>query len=194
LKVLDISRMRTQYFSLQHPMVYVITVHETMAVPEIHRIVKGFAPDLVIELGTGSGGMTLILHETNLNTELHSFDIGNQRKPVEHEEESVDIFNQHVIFHVQDILFEPSEELIKLCQRPEKKLLYCDGGDKIKEVLWYASQLNEGDMLGIHDYGTEVKFLDIQDVILEWEEVDYEFFYKHNLTNRFWIKRKSRPN
>jgi hypothetical protein len=50
-------------------------------------------------------------------------------------------------------------------KRPEKKLLYCDNGNKIKEINMYAQYLNPNDLLGVHDWGTEVFIEGIQETV-----------------------------
>ena len=53
-----------------------------------------------------------------------------------------------------------------------RAMVYCDGGDKIKEAHLYWPVLRPGDLLGVHDYsddpdsvGPEVYFSDVSDII-----------------------------
>lgn len=185
MKVIDISGngpLRAEYHSLLRKG-KVVVVHEALAIPHIHRIVKNFNPELIIELGTSWGGVTLILHECNPDAELHSYDIECPRKP------NKSLFNKNVHFHFKDILSEQLEELIMLCWAKERKLLYCDNGNKIKEIQMYAPFLNSGDLLGVHDWNKEIKYEDVVDVLKDFESVEHEVFEKNKWSTRFFLKK-----
>jgi hypothetical protein len=61
-----------------------------------------------------------------------------------------------VKFHCEDILSGESKQAVRYLWGNYKKLLYCDNGNKVKEVLIYGKYLSRGDMLGVHDWGTEI--------------------------------------
>lgn len=185
MKVVDISGngpLRAEYYSILNKG-KVLVVHEAKAIPHIHRIVNTFNPELIIELGTSWGGVTLILHECNLNAELHSYDIECPRKP------NKNMFNKNVHFHLKDIITDQLEELTMLCKAKERKVLYCDNGNKIKEIQMYAPFLNSGDLLGVHDWGKEIEYKDVIDVLNDFEPVEHELFEKNKWTTRFFIKK-----
>jgi hypothetical protein len=160
--------------------------HEIEALPIIRGLLLEFQPELMIELGTLKGGFTYQLHKTLPDVELHTYDI----KHVVAHKRIAHMFNENVSFHIADIQSIPLDELINLCRQPAKKMLYCDNGDKTKELNMYAKHLNSGDLLGCHDWGTEVFFEDVEDVLKN--------FYRHkvnkelkdeNCMSRFWIRR-----
>lgn len=148
-------------------------VHEVDALYKIIEITKKFKPELIIELGTSWGGMTLLFHEIDRNIPIYSFDIKSPRNP------NKSLFNKNVKFVIEDIIGgrqdlkkaekldknNLSQKLIDLCKDKRKKLLYCDNGHKIYEVLYYGSQLNEGDMIGIHDWNKEISD--------DWNKIKY---------------------
>ncbi len=184
MRVDDVSEkgpLRAHYYSLIHLGQHVMVVHEAKVIPHIHRIVKAFNPELIIELGTSWGGMTLVLHECNTKAELHSYDINCPRKP----EKS--LFN-NVTFHLQDILTEPLPELVNLCKDKRRKFLYCDNGDKIKEVKWYGSQLNIGDMMGIHDFHKEIEYHDATEVFGKFKLIENDLFRENNWSTRLCLR------
>jgi cephalosporin hydroxylase len=173
--------LRAEYTSL-YKKGTVTVVHEAKAIPYIHDIIKKFNPELIIEFGTSWGGVTLILHETNINTELHTYDINCPRKP------NKKFFNNSVIFHINDILSNPLEEIIDLCKDKRPKVLYCDNGNKIKEVKMYAKYLNVGDMLGVHDWNKEIVYDDVRDELKSFENIQHELFETNNWSTRFFKK------
>lgn len=40
-------------------------------------------------------------------------------------------------------------------------IVYCDGGNKPKEILTYAPLMRPGDLIAAHDYGTEISLRDV---------------------------------
>jgi cephalosporin hydroxylase len=185
VKTLSRKPMRAEYFSIFNKDKKIIVVHETEAIPHIHRIISEFNPELIIEFGTSWGGVTLILHECNIEAELHSYDIDCPRKP------DKTLFNENVKFHIEDILSKPIKQIIKLCEDNRRKVLYCDNGNKIKEIKMYSVYLNVGDILGVHDWNKEIKLSDIEEYLVDFMPIEHELFEKNNWSTRFWKKIKT---
>jgi hypothetical protein len=186
IRVEDVSdggAMRSLYYSIIHPTVTAIAVHEPLAIPHIHRIVKEFYPLMILETGTSWGGMSLILHECNPHAILHSWDIESSRKP------NKSLFNHNVNFHLESIL-NPNKLLTELCKRDKRKLLYLDNGNKALEAQLYVPLLNAGDMFAVHDWNKEISFCDVSNLIEDFEPIEHELFEENNWSTRFW-KRKS---
>jgi cephalosporin hydroxylase len=163
-------------------------VHEQEALPNIIQVIRDFGPELMIEFGTSWGGFTMVMHSVNRTTELHTYDIPKSRRKVEGKEQ----FSKHVYFHLQDILTEEVEEIVDLCKDERKKFLYCDNGDKPKEILMYGSKLNAGDLLGVHDWYSEVKpYYDTIKEVMEGFDPHpmNEKFEKNGWSSRFFIKK-----
>ena len=158
-------------------------VHEKKSIPTIQKIVAELDPALILETGTSWGGFTLVLHDGCQSAELHSYDKPNPDRVVTRR----DLFDASLVhFHNVDILSTPVEQLIDLCKSNRRKLLYCDNGRKTKEIKLYAVHLNSGDMLGVHDWGIEIKYEDAKDVLKDFEPVELEIFESNNWTSRFW--------
>lgn len=100
----------------------------------------------ILELGTGDGAMSNWLAE-----KVEWFET------IDHLEPKFDVKN----FHRINILEE--EERIKniLQTAPMGLVLYCDNGDKPKEVAMYAKYLGPRDYLAVHDYQIEINRSDI---------------------------------
>lgn len=121
--------------------------HEIESMPTLLRIVRDFKPELIIEFGTQFGGFTLCLAE-HTDCDIHTFDKQNVIEP------EIEL-HERIHFYQQDI-FEKDDNIKELLELPARKLLYCDNGKKSYEVNTFAPHLLSGDLLGIHDWRTEV--------------------------------------
>jgi hypothetical protein len=175
-------------------------VHEDGCYPIIGNLVQDFNPQLVLELGFSWGGMTKVF-EDYTKADIHAYNKRCGRMP------SIRLFdNKRVHFHWADILEIPLERLISFCKDKRKKLLYCDNGNKIKEVYMYGQHLNVGDMIGAHDYPKEIyhdyNFLfgktknrntredvdNMNSVLADFEPYKHDLFLEKAFSDRFWIK------
>jgi len=123
------------------------------------RIFKDY-PDVksIVELGTFYGTMTMYLGlwGLRLGIPVHTFDIEpNNSAPVHHVLETlgvqmhwVDVFTEEGIREVLDAI------------GPEPGYMFCDGGDKQREFETFAPVVPTGQVMSVHDWGTEVKSLD----------------------------------
>ena len=196
--------IRTFVYSRYRPGARTIVRHEVGSLVLIEFALLTFKPKLIVELGTGHFGLTAIFHETNLDIEIHSFDstdyVGRAdlagKRGLTNEE--ITIFKNKVFedgrvkFYVEDILTE-NQKVVDLLKRPEKKLLYCDNGDKVKELSLYSKYLNKWDILGVHDWGFEG--VDPKDPVVEkaLDGFDYQhqvndLFEERQCTSRFFVK------
>ena len=90
--------------------------------------------------------------------------------------------------HIANVLSKESKFIVDLLKRPVKKLLYCDNGNKIKEVHLYSKYLISGDMLGVHDWHKEIDYEDIKDCLVGFKPVEHEIFEEKGFSTRLWIK------
>lgn len=174
-------------------------VHEDGCFPVIGKLVRDFNPSLILELGFSWGGMTK-LFEDYTYADIHAYNKPCKRKPKEK------IFGYRVTFHWCDLLSTEYLPLVELCKDKRKKLLYCDNGNKVKEVYMYGKYLNVGDMIAAHDYPREiyedydllpektqqrVSREDIErmnEVLKDFEPIKHNSFLEKGLSDRFWIK------
>lgn len=160
----------------------IMCVHEEDSIETTQKIVEVFSPDLIIELGTSWGGFTLVLHEACPSAELHSFDRPDPPRAVDRR----DLFGKNVHFHNNDILLDNFAFLINLCGDDRRKLLYCDNGNKIVEALRYGGCLNNGDMIGVHDWGSEISYDKIKDLVENFIPVEQELYERMGWSTRLW--------
>jgi len=155
--------------------------HEAGAMDTIWNIISEFNPDLVVELGTFNGGFTELLQAvTHENVEIYSYDrISYPLKS---------IFRSNVTFVIADILSEPHPDIVRLCKSKPRKLLYCDNGNKIREFELYATHLNEDDLLGVHDWGKEIRYSDVEEVLVNFTPHNHGVFEDNNWSTRFFTK------
>lgn len=157
-------------------------VHEKNAIPMIRKIVRYTNPDIIVEFGTGHGGLTYIFNDASPRSMIHTFNL-NQKK-VKHRS----VYNGNVFFYSEDILKEPNQKVIDILKQDGVKFLYCDNGNKIQEVKYYSKYLNIGDVMGVHDWGEEITYEDIKDELIGFHPIKHESFEKNGWSSRFWIK------
>jgi len=150
----------------------------------IQDVVRFFRPHLIVEFGTKYGGLTLVLHDACPEATLYSYDLHKEYLLVR-----LEWFGPSVYFVTQDLLAHRSRELKHLLCSAACKLLYCDNGDKEREVLMYAPLLNSGDLLGVHDWEREVRPEKVQSVLVDFDPVDHQLFAAARSSTRFWRRR-----
>ena len=164
--------------------------HGPQYFPAITDIMKERNPELIIELGTHLGGMTAILSDYFPDVEIHTFELDIDTVAVETVE---NLSRKNVTFHERSLFPREHEGLVNLLIGgvDKRKVLYCDNGNKEMEMELYSKYLMPGDLLGCHDWGSEVKagnirgFLDKYGFISSPKNAGLEIA---NLFSRFWIK------
>ena len=153
--------------------------HEGAAMELIYEIVANFDPEVVIELGTKNGGFTEALQgATKDSAEIYSYDhIGYKVSGG---------FRENVRFIICDVLTEPVNSIVELCESDKKVLLYCDNGDKTREFELYTKYLKKGDMLGVHDWGTEILYDSVKPYLEGFTFIRRKEFKGAGWKTRFW--------
>lgn len=109
-------------------------------------------PDLIIELGTGTGASALFF---SLHAPVATFDNKDIRI-----EELKNI--SQVTFYTVDVFSKQGIFLIDRLMKTYKLIfLFSDNGDKPKEFLTFAPMLKPGDYIAVHDVGLEISLQDI---------------------------------
>lgn len=181
------NNRRCCYLSKINDKKSVPTKHGPEYFPVLVEIFKDFNPDMIIELGTHMGGATLVFHEAMLDIEIHTFD--------KVELIDLELFDRNkVFFHKEDLLSEENETLVNLLKenKDKKKILYCDNGNKEKELELYGPYLYSGDLIGCHDWKVGGVNPDVVFPIMERNGFVYseynELFREKKLYSRFWFK------
>ena len=147
--------------------------HEAEAMPIIQTFLRQMTSDgvvgLIVEIGTATGGWTLLAHEANPNVSILTFDIDDMEHSRKRQTVSISevktlkrFIDQTGVIHryigdVFDYDLTNYAVLDTVLRLPIRKLLYCDGGDKKREMLEFGPMLNPGDIIGVHDWVDDVE-------------------------------------
>lgn len=100
----------------------------------------------LVELGTGDGGFATFL-------QIQAQYRGISYRTFDRDQPRADL--DGCFMQVKDIFTAPGVvEAIKHARRP--LVLFCDDGDKPREVAMFSPLLEPGDYLIVHDWGTEI--------------------------------------
>jgi hypothetical protein len=119
------------------------------------------ARSIVVELGTGSGAFSCYLatYAFLAGAEFHTFDTqlkGSPTKRINYRARRL-IARLGGRTHRRDVFSPTTVTLIeKILRQGRTALVYCDDGNKIREVETFAEHLKIGDFLGVHDFGSEI--------------------------------------
>jgi predicted O-methyltransferase YrrM len=136
-------------------------------------------PKRVLEIGTASGGLTLmlrdILDEISLNeTNIKSYDVVDKHFLKHHIDNGVniEILIKDVFNHSYNELVEV-EEIKSYIQQEGVTIILCDGGSKKNEFRLISDYLKEGDIIMAHDYSPNesVFYNNVKDKIWNWLEI-----------------------
>lgn len=96
----------------------------------------------IIELGTGAGGLALLLATAFPDIEIHTFDL---------QAPSVPLTAANITQYVENVDAGASNNVVPLITGTGRCLVLCDGGDKVTELNGYASYLKNNDIIMAHD-------------------------------------------
>ena len=184
--------------------------HRSDDFPAIAAILRPHRPGLVVELGTDEGGFSGWLADLVLpfGGVVYTFDISWKFKP------SLlrDFPNLHCIQAdvlggglagpearcdaVGALLTRQGPLPLRISSLPT--LLYCDNGNKQREVELYAPLLPVGAILGVHDYNTEIMASWVEPFVAALGFVPEGHAQMEALRNewypepmsRFWVRRR----
>jgi len=146
--------------------VYVMHPEGVASLHIIRNMITQLQPELMIELGTAYGGFTAVMLDGCSSAYFYTYDKFAGEKIINRSHHVVTqemvltwrkkLKKKGVQFIQKDILIEPCSALESLCADGRRKLLYCDNGNKPFEVAFYGPHLVPGDVLGVHDWKTEI--------------------------------------
>lgn len=140
-----------------------------------------------IELGTGSGGMSLffLMQSYQYRFKFNTFDI---EIPQALDTQIGKMMNLKSHFKQGDIMVQLYDVIENLLEKSDHPImLYCDNGNKPLEVKTFSMFLESGDYIAVHDWGKEFNVKDIPErlSILNFSEVAVINSYTR------WLRRKS---
>jgi len=139
-------------------------------------------PTRILEIGTSSGGLTLLLQdlldELNLqNTEILTYDINPDHSTYWLRERINNGAN--INFQIKNIFNQAYDALIneneprEFIQKMGVTIVLCDGGSKINEFNILSKYLKVGDIIMAHDYSSTTEYFEknIKNKIWNWMEI-----------------------
>lgn len=69
-------------------------------------------------------------------------------------------------------VFDYEESIGRLIQQVGRTIVYCDGGNKAREINVFSKYLKSGDLIAVHDMATEIFYYEIP--------LGLERIYQHN--------------
>ena len=128
----------------------IVIAQSPKAVPLWEKVLSEIKPKRIIEIGTYRWGMSLFFSEHC--KEFYTYDIKYHTYRPEKFPPRTKLLEQ---FKKADV-FKIEDDIGTLIQKPGTTLVFCDGGDKTKELELFADWLKPGDYIAVHDWGTEV--------------------------------------
>lgn len=136
-------------------------LHEYLSLENIHI-------SNIIEIGTFNGGFTTLLanHKISNNAQIHTFDIGNTKH-------SKFVQSDKVTCYIEDVF--KTNTINTILKENKNCLLFCDGGNKIKEFNTFAPLLKSSDFIFCHDYikDEETFLTKFKGKIWYWHQSDF---------------------
>ncbi len=179
-------KSKHEYQSRRNKKKTIYTKHGPEYIPAIIGTIRKYEPKVFIELGTFMGGLTLAIHEEFPDMTIWTFD------HIDNLGENRSLFYNNVNFVIGDVLAGENSYLVYLLEfTKEKKILYCDNGNKEYEINTYAKYLLPGNVLGCHDWLAEIDPLKVEKTLMEFTPFDRTTYLNNKSTifSRFWMKR-----
>jgi hypothetical protein len=153
---------------------FVAAQHES-AFSIIEEFIQTVKPEKILEIGAAEGGLTrfinLVGQESNKKFKMISTDIHDRDEYTINKIEGVDMFIENIFDWGSGLL--TNNTVHDFLTSNDRKIIFCDGGDKISEFKLLAKYLNVGDFILAHDYiDTPQNFRDNYfGKIWNWQEV-----------------------
>lgn len=180
--------------------------HEEIIVP-FNKLINILKPKRVLEIGTASGGLTLLirdlLNQNELqNTSVISYDVNVPEYLQYHLEEDsiIDVRIKNIFNHPYNDIIE-KDEILKIFDCDGPILVLCDGGSKKNEFNLLSDFLRVGDVIMAHDYAKDHNFFieNLHGKIWDWHEIQdsdiesccnknkLKSFMQDDFTNVVWV-------
>lgn len=149
--------------------------HEDVA-SKFEKLILEVKPKRILEIGTSSGGLTLLLRDLLdnngfENVELRTYDVNDPQYLYRHNK-NIDIRVKNVFNHQYDELIE-KHEIVDFITQEGPTIVLCDGGSKINEFNILSQYIKKGDIIMAHDYSKNYEYFEqnIKNKIWNWCEI-----------------------
>lgn len=134
----------------------------------LERILQGLKIQNILELGTGAGVLTTLF---GIHAALH----GGKVLSIEKAETLISLQRKRLLaclpvaLQFADVFAPEAKDVAArfLESAAGPVLCYCDDGNKPRELREFAEILRAGDVLGVHDWGSEVSDKDVPPIVRE---------------------------
>lgn len=171
------------------------------------KLINQIKPKKVLEIGTASGGLTLLIRDLlNQNgleqSSVITYDVNNPEYLQYHIEENsdIDVRIKNIFNHPYNDIVE-KDEISEIFDCDGPILVLCDGGSKKNEFNLLSNYLRNGDVIMAHDYAPNHDFfvknlhgkiwdwLEIQDSDIEscCERNNLKSYMQDDFTNVVWV-------
>jgi hypothetical protein len=122
-------------------------MHSQQEFELVAGFVKDTRIDVIINIGSWYAGLESAWNELT-DAEIYGFDREQSGRKIVR-----NLMTEKVAMIEHDVLKRPSKLIERIMDTEDTVFLYCDGGNKIKEIEFYSPMLGKGDYLGTHDWG-----------------------------------------
>ena len=111
----------------------------------------------LIEFGTYKGAMSVffLLWSMTRKADFKTYDTAA------HKFNRLAYFLKLPLYFRKLDIFEHEKEIGELIAKLGMSIVYCDNGDKSRELKVFSKYLKKGDLIGVHDWGTELSWGDV---------------------------------
>lgn len=129
----------------------------------LNCILQHYDFDMVVELGTYNGGLTLFL-ALNSGAPIHTFDLRGEPQSESYKRLKSILPISHYQLNTLAIY---TKNKIEHLTNGRHTLIYCDGGNKADEFNLYTPLLKPRDVIMAHDKGREIFMKDITGAVTD---------------------------
>lgn len=132
------------------------------------RLFDDVKPDLVLQIGTFHGGLTLLLrdilnYKSLKKTRLITYDVNSPNFLLQKtNQKDIEVRVKNLFSHSYLDWNSPEDqmEILELINAHERVIVLCDGGSKKNEFRMISDLIKEGDIIMGHDYSTNQEYFD----------------------------------
>lgn len=121
----------------------------------VHHLISGAVqkcqPEVIVEIGTFHGAMSLCLSLESIRMDCPFFTVDIRKQ---HSAETQHLFDELGTVFLEIDCFKDRDYIFELI-RGRRVYVICDGGNKKEEFAMIVPELSPGSVISVHDYSTE---------------------------------------